>query len=210
MTIEVNSLILKLVGMHEEFISKFSEIGVFIDLMLLILFVFLYVLFVWKLHKFIATKNFLGKYFDKLVQSQNSFIIKLIYFIEYIIISPFLIFFWFLVFSIFLVLLTNIEKVTTLLIISTIIVATIRMTSYYNEDLSRELAKILPFTLVTISIINPDFFNIERILERLAFIPSIFEGMLFYLLFIIILEVILRFFGFLFSLFGLEEEEVVE
>jgi len=203
---EVTELISNLIVMHEKFIAQFPEVGIFIDLMLLILLAFLYGLFVWKLHRFISTKNFLGKYFDKLSQSHDSSITKIIYFVEYIIISPFLIFFWFLAFSIFIILLTEIVEPKTLLVISTMTVATIRMTSYYNEELSREIAKILPFTLLAISITNPSFFSVERVLERLAFIPSIFDGMLFYFIFIVILEVILRFFGFLFSLFGIEEE----
>jgi len=204
---EVSELISNLVGMHEQFIGQFPEFGVFIDLMLLILLVFLYSLFVWKLHRFIATKNFLGEYFDKLVHSQNEFTTKLIYLVEYLIISPFLIFFWFLIFSIFITLLTDITETQTLLIIATITVAIIRMTSYYNEDISQEISKILPFTLLAISITNPEFFSIERVLSRLETIPLIFNEMLFYLLFIIILEAVLRFFGFLFSLFGLEESD---
>jgi len=204
---EVSSLISNLIELHTEFINSIpSYIGDFINLILLILLVFLYALFVWKLYKFIATKNFLGVYFDRLSQSHDSITTKLIYFAEYIIISPFLIFFWFIVFSIFITLLTKITDVGVLLIISTMIVATIRMASYYNEDLSREISKILPFTLLAIAIITPEFFSIERVLKRLEFLPSIFSGMLFYLLFIIILEAILRFFGFIFSLFGLEEE----
>ena len=205
---EVTELISNLIVMHEEFTLKFPEVAVFIDLMLLIILAFLYGLFIWKLHKFISTKNFLGKYFDSLTQSHHEFTTRLIYFVEYIIISPFLIFFWFLAFSIFITLLTEITEVTTLLIISTMIVATIRMTAYYNEDLSRDIAKILPFTLLAIAITNPTFFSVERVIERLGVIPSIFSGMLFYFLFIIILEAILRFFGFIFSLFGIEEEIV--
>lgn len=190
--------------------SNLAYMADFINIALLILFVFLYALFVWKLYKFIATKNFLGKYFDKITKSQNSISIKLIHFLEYIIISPFLVFFWFIAFSIFILLLTNIsitDGISTILIIATIIVATTRMSAYYNEELAQEIAKILPFTLLAIAIINPDFLNIERVLTRLGGITLIFKGMLFYFLLIFILETILRFFSFLLSLFGLEEIE---
>jgi len=190
--------------------AELAYMADFINIALLILFVFLYALFVWKLYKFIATKNFLGKYFDKITQSQNSISIKLIHFLEYIIISPFLVFFWFIAFSIFILLLTNIsitDGISTILVIATIVVATTRMSAYYNEELAQEIAKILPFTLLAIAIINPDFLNIERVLTRLGGITLIFKGMLFYFLLIFILETILRFFSFLLSLFGLEEIE---
>ncbi len=203
---EVSSLISGFIEMHENFLSQFQEVGIFIDLMLLILLGFLYALFIWKLHRFVATKNFLGKYFEKITQSSNEFTTKLIYLIEYLIISPFLIFFWFLIFSSFLILLTEIQEIKVILIISTIVIATTRMSSYYNEELAREIAKILPFTMLAISIINPTFFNIERVLRRLDLLPLIFNEMFFYLLFIIILEAILRFFGFIFTLFDLEED----
>lgn len=212
---EVNSLVAKLINFYEEFIvsleaSNLAYVATIINLALLILLVFLYALFVWKLYKFISTKNFLGQYFDKLAQSQNSTSVKLIYFIEYIIISPFLLFFWFIAFSIFILLLTNIsitDGISTILIIATIIVATTRMAAYYNENLAQEIAKILPFTLLAIAITNPDFLSIERILMRLEATPLIFQGMLFYLLLIFLLEATLRFFSFLLSLFGLEEIE---
>ena len=212
---EVNGLISNLIELHQEFINNlsvmgFEYVGTFINIMLLILLIFIYCLFIWKFYKFIAARDFLGKYSDKFNFAKDSVSMKLIYSIEYIILSPFLIFIGFVIFTFFLILLTNVIDITTLLIISTTIVATIRMTSYYNEELSREIAKILPFTLLAISIINPEFFNVERVLNRLELIPSLFEGMLIYLIFIIILEVFLRFFGFLFSIFGLEDETGME
>jgi len=200
----------ELLNVYAEFNDALTNAGLnyvaeFVNLALLILLAFLYALFVWKLYETIATKNFLGKYFDNLVKSNNSMSVKLTYFLEYIIISPFLIFFWFIAFAIFVLLLTSIQEITTILIIVTIIVATIRMTAYVNRELSKEIAKILPFTLLAIAITTPEFFNIERIFERIGEISSIFSSIWFYLLLIFLLEVFLRFFGFIFSLFGLEE-----
>jgi len=200
----------KLLEIYSEFNITLANAGLeyiaeFVNLALLILLTFLYVLFVWKLYDIISTKNFLGKYFDNLARTNNSVSSKLVYFIEYIIISPFIIFFWFIAFAIFVLLLTNIQEITTILIIVTIIVATIRMTAYVNKELSKEIAKILPFTLLAIAISTLNFFNIERIFERIGEISSIFSSMWFYLLLIFLIEVILRFFGFIFALFGLEE-----
>lgn len=210
---EVNGIVSTLIDFYVGIMDSLVDANLaymadFISLALLILLVFLYALFVWKLYQFVATKNFLGKYFDKITQAQDSISVKLIYLLEYLIISPFLIFFWFIAFSIFILLLTNVsitEGISTILIIATIIVAVTRMASYYNEDLAKEISKILPFTLLAIAITNPNFFNIERVLTRIGAINLIFKGMLFYLILIFILEAILRFFSFLLSLFGLEE-----
>jgi hypothetical protein len=84
------------------------------------------------------------------------------------------------------------------------------MVSYYNEDLSKDLAKLLPFTLLAISIINPKFFDINRIFNNLSEITGFFNEIIIYLAFIIILEMILRFFDFIFSLFGLEDSPNIE
>ena len=98
----------------------------------------------------------------------------------------------------------------TLLIISVGVIGAIRMTSYipnYGEDLAKDLAKLLPFTLLAVSILNPNFFDIGRIFSHFSELPGFFYEIIIYLLFIIILEMILRFFDFLFSLFGFEEQE---
>jgi hypothetical protein len=181
----------------------------FVNLFLIVLLIFIYSWFIWKLYKFIATKNILGLNLNKYNKSKHPFLTKLVagalYFAEYIIILPFIIFFWFSIFTLFLILLTENLEIQNLLIISATIVAAIRMASYYSEDLSKDLAKLLPFTLLAVSILNPDFFNIERILNQFSAIPGFFSQIANYLIFIIVLEMILRSFDFLFSLFGLEE-----
>ena len=81
------------------------------------------------------------------------------------------------------------------------------MTSYYSYDLSKDLAKLLPFTLLAISMINPNFFDTQRIFTQLNEIPLFLDNLLFYLIFIIGLEILLRFFDFIISLFTSEEED---
>ena len=81
------------------------------------------------------------------------------------------------------------------------------MVSYYSEDLSRDLAKLLPLTPLDLSMTNPNFFSIERILSHFSEIPTFFGEILIYLAFIIILEIVLRLFSFIFSILGVESEE---
>jgi len=207
---EVGNFTTEIIGFYQEFIASLpSFVGNFFNFLILVLLVVVYSVFIWKFYKFISKKNILGLDLNKYNKSKHPFFTKLFagifYFIEYIIVLPFLIFFWFAVFTLFLMFLTQELEIHTLLIISATIVAAIRMTSYYKEDLSKDIAKLLPFTLLAISILTPNFFNVERIFTHFNELPNFFGNIAYYLLFIIILEIILRFFDFIFSLFGVEE-----
>jgi len=189
----------------------------FINLFLLVCLVVVYSVFIWKFYRFISTKNLLGLNLNKYNKSKNPFFEKLfagfLYFVEYIIILPFLIFFWFSIFTIFLIFLTEDLSVSTVLIISATIIASIRVSSYipkYGENLSRELAKLLPFTLLAVSLLSLSFFDMGRIFSHIQELPGFFEQITTYLIFIIAFEIILRFFDFIFSLFELEEVPVQE
>jgi hypothetical protein len=182
----------------------------FINIILLVVLVTLFCIFIWKIYTIISKKNL----FDLNLNQYNSathpvlekFLGLLFYFIEYIIIFPFFVFFWFLVFTFFLILLTKGLEVETILMISAIIIISIRATAYYKEPLSRELAKLLPFTLLAVAMTEKGFFNFEEIIGRFAQLPAFFENILGYLLIIVILEIVLRTFEFIFDLFDLEDD----
>ncbi len=183
----------------------------FVNLFLLVVVVLVYSIFIWKFYRFISTKNIFGLDLHKYNKSNHPFGTKVLaaslYFLEYIIILPFIIFFWFAIFTLFFIILTGDLDIQKILVISAIVISAIRMASYYKEDLSKDLAKLLPFTLLSIAILTPGFFNFERIISNFTEIPTLLDNVLLYLIFIIILEIVLRFFDFLFSLFGLEEED---
>ncbi len=185
----------------------------FINLFLIVLLIFLYSIFVWKFYKFVSKKNIIGLDLREYNKSEHPFLMKLIagflYFIEYIIILPFLIFFWFSVFTLFLIILSQNQDVSQILIISGAVIAVIRLTAYYKESLSQEIAKILPFALLAIFLLNPNFLlkaqYFEEIINQLTVIPTFFNKIIYYLAFIIVIEIILRFFEFIFSLFESKE-----
>ena len=185
----------------------------FVGLFLLVLLVVFYSIFIWKFYRFISKKNPLGLNLNKYNKIEHSFFARLItgtlYFVEYILILPFLIFVVFAIFTFFLIILGQNQDISQRLIISAVIIAAIRMTAYYKEGLSQEIAKILPFTLLAIAALNPGTFSqsnyIETILTHFSQLPNFLGQIKTYLLFIIILEIILRFFDYVFSLFGLEE-----
>ena len=119
----------------------------FVNLFFLIILVFLYVIFIWKFYRFIATKNIFGLNLNKYNNTNNPLLTKLLaggfYFLEYIIILPFMIFFWFAIFTFFLILLTESLEIGAILTVAAIIVAVVRLCCYYKEELAKELAKLL-------------------------------------------------------------------
>ncbi len=208
---EVNGI--GLLGTYNSFIETLHPVAQnFITLFLLVLLIVIYAIFIWKFYRFISTKNIIKLNLNKYNRVEHPFFTKLfagiLYLIEYIVILPFLIFFWFGIFTIFLIFLTEGLDIKSLLIISVTIIAAIRMTSYiprYGEDLAKEIAKLLPFTLLAIAITKPNFFSVERILGHITEIPSLLGEIITYLSFIIILEIVLRFFEFIFQLVGLKD-----
>jgi hypothetical protein len=206
-----------IIGAYDTFIFSLPPWAqTFVNLFLLTILIFLYAIFIWKFYRLIATKNIFGLNLNKYNNTNNPLLTKLLaggfYFLEYIIILPFMIFFWFAIFTFFLILLTESLEIGAILTVAAIIVAVVRLCCYYKEDLAKDLAKLLPFTLLAIALLNQSFFNFERIVSNITELPSFFNKILIYLVFIIIIEVILRFFDFIFSLFGLKdvEEEVKE
>jgi len=186
----------------------------FVGLFLIVILIFLYSIAVWKFYRFIAKKDIIELNLSQYNKYKNEFLEKaadsILYIVEYILVLPFVIFFWFSLFTLFLIFLTENIPLNSLLIISATITAAIRMLAYHNENIAKEVAKILPFMLLAVSILNPQFFSIERIFGQFSQITGFFGEIAIYLVFIIILELVLRFFYFIFSLFGLSDEELEE
>jgi len=181
----------------------------FTNITLLIIVVTVYCIFVWKVYTFIAKKDIIKLNLSQYNKANHPALAKFLggvfYFVEYLLILPLVVFVWFAVFTLFLIFLTEGLEVSTLLLISTVIIVAIRATAYYKEKLSEEIAKLFPFTLLAVSMTRAGFFNFEAILERFSELPMFFGNILNYLAIIIMLEILLRFFDFIFSLFGLEE-----
>ena len=186
----------------------------FINLFLLVLLVLIFSVFVWKFHKFISRKNIFNLNLNKYNTSKHPVISKflaiILYFIEYIFILPIMIFFWLAIFSVFLILMADNIATKNLIIISSTVIVAIRFLSYmpgYGRNLAQEIAKLLPFNLMAFAMIKEDFFDFERILGQISEIPAFFSQITMYLLFVIGLEIVLRFFDFLLGLLGMKVEE---
>lgn len=206
-----------LIGLYNSFISILPNwMQNFVGLFLLVLFVVFYAILIWHGYRLIAKKNIINLDLRKYNKQGEGFFIKvvagLLYFTEYLIILPILIFIGFSLFTILLLLLTEGIEVGTLLVISAVVIAAVRFTSYYSEDLSKELAKIIPLSLISIAIFSAGGLEISKVFTNLSLIPSFFNNILSYLVFIVFLEIILRFFDLIFSPgdLGKDTEEIKE
>jgi len=156
----------------------------------------IYSIFIWRFYKFLARRNILNLNLSQYNRTEHPFWNKLLasgfFLLEYIIILPILVFFWFSILAIFLLLLSKSQSVSQILIISAAIVAATRMTAYYSTDLSKDLAKMFPFTVLTVFLLDPNFFSVEKTITRFSEIPSLLSHILGFLIFIAILEVVMR------------------
>ena len=116
----------------------------------------------------------------------------ILYVVKYIILFPIFAFSWFAVMTLILAFLAKGQTFSETLLIALATVSAIRATSYYNEDLSRDLAKILPFAVLGIFLINASFFTVSESLEVLKDARFYSENILYYLTFLIVLEFALR------------------
>ncbi len=195
----------ELVGLYNFIISSLPPFSrAFVTLFFTVVLIFFYLVLVWKFSRLISKKNIFGINLNKYNTSERPILEGLFYFLEYIVILPFMVFIWFSFLAISLIILNAELEVSNVLVISAAVVAAIRMTSYYSHDMSLELAKLIPLSLLVISILSPGFFEFSNVIENMAGIANLLGNIMNYFAFIIILEGILRFFDFALSLLGLE------
>lgn len=183
--------------MLEDFTSIFtSGMGLTLTLAFFTAIIVIYSIFVFYFYKFLAKKNLINFDLNKYNNYDNSTTVKffaaIFYIIEYLILLPILTVFWFAFLAILILLLSKNLDVNTILLISAALVASVRTTSYVSEDLSKDLAKMLPFTLLAIAITTVGFFDVNSLISRISTIPSLLSNIPYYLLFIVGIELIMR------------------
>ena len=156
----------------------------------------IYSIFVFYFYRFLAKKNIISLNLSEYNNYENPTLTKFfavfLYIIEFIVVLPIVTFFWFTVLAILILVLSEDIAVNTILLISAALVASVRATSYVSEHLSTDLAKMMPFTLIAIAITKPGFFEVQTLLERIASIPSLLTNIPYFIMFIIVIEVIMR------------------
>ena len=156
----------------------------------------MYSVFIFQFYKFLARKNILqfnlNQYNNTSNPGLNKFLASLFYVLEYIIIIPLIVFFWFGILSLFLLVLSKSPSVEQILLVAAAIIAATRVTSYVSGTLSKDLAKMFPFTILAIFLVDPDFFSFDKLIDRINEIPSLLNHIFIFLVFIIGLEILMR------------------
>ncbi len=117
---------------------------------------------------------------------------RIIYFLKYLFIFPVYSFIWFLIFSFLLFVLSKSRPIEDILFLGIIVVAATRIGAYVSEKLAEDMAKLLPLTLIAIFLISPETVTIKTTASSFPILLQQIPRAAKYLLFIIVLEWILR------------------
>jgi hypothetical protein len=137
----------------------------------------IYSLFVWYFYRFISKRDLFPKLFYVVEnESEVSKTRKIIYAAIYVVSFPVIIFVWFTVLAFFIYVIAEGMPLYIAIFVSLTIIAVVRIISYYREDAAKEIAKMIPyailsFVLTSVAIYaNPNFFTDKE----LGSIPTLF------------------------------------
>jgi hypothetical protein len=178
--IDVNSLLEKF--SFEKILG--GDLSLFTWLFSIIILIAIYSVVVFHFYRYIARRDCF-----KPSERKHS---KAIGFLKYAFLFPFVAILFFMGFSLMLIFLTRSYDISHILYTSFAIVVAIRITAYYTEDLSKDVAKMLPFAILAIFLVDSSYFSIESVTGRINDLPNYINQILQFLILIIIVEWILR------------------
>ena len=147
-------------------------------------------------YRFLARKDIVTLNLQKHNQAKHPALRKTVTSIFYIfkclILYPVSVFFWFCVMAGFLFLLGRNQSTESIMLVAMGVVGAIRVSSYYNEALATDIAKILPFALLGIMIIDNSLLRIVNSTEGVRAAALLWETLVYYLVAVVVIEFILR------------------
>ena len=166
-------------------------------LALIIMGITVYGVFVFNFYRFLARKDIFTLNLQKHNQARRPALRKTITVIFYVfkclVLYPIFVFFWFAVMVALLYLLSRNQPVEIVMLVAMGVVGAIRTCSYYKEALATDIAKILPFALLGITLIDS---SIIRLIDSTAGVREAallqWETVVYYLVAVVTLEFVLR------------------
>ena len=160
----------------------------------------LYSFFVWKFYRFVSRREIIPINLEKYSSEGKRSPLRIgAYISSYMILFPFFLFLWFFAYSFFIYFLARDIPTGTVLLISITVIAAIRVTAYYKEDLARDLGKLLPFSLLAIFLTSSaffsdtnNFFSLDDLGERFNEIPLLSMEIFKFIIYAIFVETFLR------------------
>ena len=155
-----------------------------------------YSVFVFIFYRALAKRDLitvnLNHYSDNLSGRLKKYARSIIFVLQYIVFVPVLITFWTLVLAIILTLLSPDADHSRNALIATSVVGAVRILSYWTEDLSRDVAKMLPFGVLGVFLVGDAQVQISEIEELFNGLNEIATSFISSLFLIAVLESILR------------------
>jgi len=182
--------------MFEELALSFGEAyEVLGELLFFVVIMLVYSILIFKFYKSFSKRDiFKLKVKEGSIWSSASG--RILYALENILISPLLILFGLGVISLLLFMLSHNYELSTVILISAAVVELIRLTAFYDEALSVDLAKLIPLTILSVFITNIGYFKIEDIFTRFsdfAVNPELIKFLIYAFILIWLTETVLTF-----------------
>ena len=161
-----------------------GDLSVFLPIFYLVVSIAIYSIVIWHFYRFIARRDCLT------IHSVSH--PKVVGFLKYFFVFPFIAFLFFLGFSLMMLFLTRDYEILAVLSTSFAVIVAIRITAYYSRDLSKDVAKMLPFALLGLFLVAPTYFSFEEIIDKIYSLPEFFNLCIQFIILITLVEWILR------------------
>ncbi len=152
--------------------------------------------FVFMFYRILAKKDLLtlnlSKYADDFGGKVKKYLRSVLFVIQYIVVVPILIAFWTLVLAVILTLLSDSSDHARNALIATSVVGAVRILAYWTEDLSRDVAKMLPFAVLGVYLVSSTSVQWSAFQELLESLPELAKSFFSSLVLLAILETLLR------------------
>ena len=156
----------------------------------------IYAILIFNLYRFMSRRDIFNVDFSKYEESKYPALRKTLhlisYFLKYLLLFPLFAFLWFGILVVMVAFLSKAKEVEDLLMIAMAVLTAVRVTSYYTEDLSRDIAKMLPFALLGIFLIDLRYFDFSSSTDLLNRAGEEWKSIFYYWVFVVILELVLR------------------
>ncbi|MBU0952847.1 MAG: hypothetical protein KKA90_00275 [Nanoarchaeota archaeon] len=155
----------------------------------------IYAIVVWHYYQILSKRDFFhyhhiqGSGFK--VAAENA-LGGFLFILKYLILFPIITFILFVILSSFLFLLAKEQAIETIILISITVISATRIAAYYNEDLARDLAKLIPLALLGVFLVQPNFFSLDLFYERILALPSFQFQIGGFIIYTLVLEIVLK------------------
>ena len=154
--------------------------------------IFIYAVFVFTFYRFLAKRDIVTANLGRYNKAGYQFLRATLYFFQHVLLFPILTICWGAVVVVVLALLGEDQPAEDILLVSVALVSTIRATAYVTEDLSRDLAKMLPFAVLGLYLVNKSYVSMSVSSGVLEDVPDHWELIVYYIIFVVALEFVLR------------------